>query len=244
MKKDKVVNIMMEKYQVNDEFSFEPKIEVIIPTLNEEKNIGKVIERVFMYADKVLVVDGNSTDRTIDRAKETGAEIIIQKNKGKGSALKEAFNDCEGEIVIILDGDGSMRPEEIPIFLKGLQSGADIVKGSRFIYSGGSKDITALRRFGNTVFVFLINLIWSSRYTDICYGYMAFKKDSIKKIGPLLRSKDFEVETEIIIKAKKNGLKIVEVPSLELKRLFGESKLSTFRDGFKILLTIFREIFA
>jgi len=157
--------------------------------------------------------------------------------------LKEAFKHCNSEIIIIIDGDGSMIPNEIPIFLEGLYSGADIVKGSRFIEKGGSDDITLLRRFGNSIFVFLSNYIFGSKFTDICYGYMAFKKSSIEKLIPILHSNGFEIETEIIIKAKKLGLKIIEVPSFELKRSYGKSKLKIFRDGLKILMIIIEEAF-
>lgn len=220
----------------------ESEVEVIIPTLNEEKTIGSVIERTLFYADNVLVIDGRSEDSTVEIAKEIGARIIIQNGRGKGSALKEAFDHVDSEIVVMLDGDGSMRAEEIPMFLKGIYSGADIVKGSRFIGGGGSEDLSLLRRFGNTLFVVLVNTIWGSNFTDLCYGFIAFRKDAAKKLCPILRSKGFDIETEILIKAKKMGLIIIEVPSLELKRKFGKPKLNTFRDGLKILLTILREI--
>lgn len=219
------------------------EIGAIIPTLNEEKTISSVINRTLFHADKVFIIDGRSSDNTVEMAKESASRIITQNGSGKGSALKEAFNYIDSEIVIILDGDGSMRPEEIPFFLKEIYSGADIVKGSRFIDGGGSEDISLLRRFGNTLFVILVNTIWGSSFTDLCYGFMAFRKDAIKKLRPILCSKGFEIETEILIKANKLDLKIVEVPSLELKRKFGKSKLNTFRDGFKILLVILREVF-
>ena len=221
----------------------EPKVKVIIPTLNEEKTIGSVIERTLLYADKVLVIDGRSEDDTVEIARKMGARIMIQNGRGKGAALKEAFDQVEGEIVLMLDGDGSMRPEEIPLFIKEIRSGADIVKGSRFIHGGGSEDLTLLRKSGNALFTILVNTIWKSNFTDLCYGYIAFKRDVTKKLSPTLRSKGFDIETEILIKAKKLGLIIVEVPSLELKRLYGKSNLNTFRDGLKILSTILREVF-
>lgn len=228
---------------LNDIRNIESEVEVIIPTLNEGKTIGSVIERCFLYSDKVLVIDGGSDDDTVEIAREMGALIILQNSRGKGGALKEAFEYADSEIIVMLDGDGSMRPEEIPFYLKEIYSGADIVKGSRFISGGKTEDITLFRKFGNTLFTILVNIISKSNFTDLCYGFMAFRKDAVKKLSPILRSKDFDIETEIVIKAKKLGLKIVEVPSLELKRLFGRSKLKSFRDGWKILMTIFREVF-
>ena len=219
------------------------EVGVIIPTLNEEKTIASVIERTKFYVDKILVIDGGSEDRTVEIAKEIGIDVVFQESRGKGAAMREAFDHIDSEFIVVLDADGSMRPEEIPNFLKGIYSGADIVKGSRFIYNGDSEDITFFRRFGNSLFISLINLMWGTNYTDLCYGFMAFRKDAIEKLSPILRSKGFGIETEIIIKAKKLGLRTVEVPSVELKRLFGNSKLNTFRDGLKILMTILREIF-
>ena len=219
-----------------------PKVELIIPTLNEEKTIGYVIEKSFFYVDKVLVIDGGSDDNTVKIAKEKGARIIFQNGRGKGAALKEAFDYVDSEIFIMLDGDGSMRPSEIPIFLNEIYSGADIVKGSRYISEGGSDDLSLLRKFGNTLFTILVNIIWKSNFTDLCYGFMAFKKEAAKKLSPILRSNGFSIETEIIIKAQKLDLVVAEVPSFELKRFFGKSKLKTFRDGLSILLTILREV--
>ncbi|MFX0132469.1 MAG: glycosyltransferase family 2 protein [Candidatus Hodarchaeota archaeon] len=216
-------------------------LEVIIPTLNEEKSIGSVIERTLMYTDKVLVIDGWSDDGTIEIAKKMGARIMFQNGRGKGAALKEALKYVDGDIIMIMDGDGSMKPEEIPLFLNGIYSGADIVKGSRFLGEGGSEDISLVRRFGNTLFTILVNVIWRSNFTDLCYGFMAFKKDAIKKLTPIILSKGFTIETEMIIKAKKLGLKIIEVPSFELRRIYGHSKLNSLKDGWEIFLMILRE---
>lgn len=150
-----------------------------------------------------------------------------------------------GDAVVILDADGSMRPEEIPIFMKILDDNPeiDIVKGSRFLGAGYSEDIGTLRNIGNLIFVLLVNLFWSTEYTDLCYGFGAFKTSAMEKLVPLLESNNFDIEAEIAIKAKKLGLKVVEVPSVELKREYGQSNLNTFRDGAEILLRIFKELF-
>lgn len=221
--------------------NIEPVLEIVIPTYNEEDNIRTVLEEALLYADKILVIDGRSKDKTLEIAKEMVAETIIQEGKGKGAAIIEAFERVDGDIILLMDGDGSNRAEEIPKFLGKIYSGADMVKGSRFLGKGGSEDITMLRRFGNTVFVFLINLLYRTSYTDICYGYIALTREAARKLAPVLCSNGFNIETEMVIKAKKLGLRTVEVPSLELKRLFGRSKLNTVRDGAKILFTILKE---
>ena len=156
-------------------------------------------------------------------------------------AIRQAFEKASGEIILMIDADGSMRPEEIPLFINEIYSGADVVKGSRFMDGGGSEDITLIRTIGNTFFTKLVNLIWRTNFTDLCYGYMAFKKEKIKELFPKLKSEGFSIETEIVIKSIKLGYKIVEVPSLELKRRYGLSKLNWIVDGAKILYQIFKE---
>jgi glycosyltransferase involved in cell wall biosynthesis len=220
------------------------KVDVIIPTLNEGKTIGQIIKRCYPFCDRVIVIDGGSDDNTIKIAEDMNAVVIRQNSKGKGGALREAFHFATGDIIVMLDGDGSMKPEEIPTFLKRIYSGADFVKGSRFQLKGGSTDLSVLHRFGNSLFVILVNLILKSNYTDLCYGYIALRKHTVKKLSKTLRSRGFNIEAEMVIKANKLGLRVVEVPSFELKRLYGKSKLRTFRDGTQILMTILRESFS
>jgi len=219
-------------------------VTVIIPTLNEEENIAKVIRELNqMGCRNILVIDGNSRDRTVEVTKEFGVNVISQNGRGKGAALRQAFNhDGLDNVIVMMDADGSMIPKEIPLFIKTLDSGADLVKGSRFLPYGYSEDMSLIRRIGNRFFVWLVNLFWSANYTDLCYGFGAFRKSAIEKLCPYLKSTSFEIETEVFIKAKKLGLKIVEVPSIELRRRRGKSNLHTFRDGFRILKKIVEEL--
>jgi len=220
-------------------------VTVIIPTLNEEESIAKVIRELnLMGYDDILVVDGNSGDRTVEIAKGYGANVIVQKGRGKGAALRQAFNyeNLNGDVVVMMDADGSMNPSEIPLFIEALDSGADLVKASRFLPHGYSEDMSLIRRIGNGFFLSLVNWFWSASYTDLCYGFAAFRKDVIKKLCSHLKSVNFEIETEVFIKAKKLGLKVVEVPSIESRRRHGKSNLRIFRDGFRILKTIVGEL--
>jgi glycosyltransferase involved in cell wall biosynthesis len=220
------------------------KITVIIPTLNEERNIGDVIRELqYLGLYNILIVDGNSTDHTVEIAKDLGAKVLYQDGKGKGDALRKAFNHDElADWVVMIDADGSMDPGEISNFVEQLRSGVDVVKASRFMPSGFSEDITFTRRLGNAFFVLLVNALWGANYTDLCYGFAAFRKEALRKMHPYLGSKSFEIETELFIKAKKLGLRIKEVPSVELRRKNGKSNLSTFKDGFLILKTILMEV--
>lgn len=238
--------IERESAQLNNGAPCRVRINIVIPTRNEEENIGNVIyELKALGYDDILVIDANSRDRTVEIAKELGASVILQRGIGKGAALREAFlhDFVDGDIIVMMDADGSMRAKEIPRFIKALDSGADVVKGSRFLPLGYSEDMSVLRRFGNRVLLLLVNIIWGASYTDLCYGFGAFRKNALAKLSPELSSTNFEIEAEICIKARKLNLKVKEVPSVELRRNSGKSNLSTFGDGFRILKSIVAEIF-
>ena len=222
------------------------EVTVIIPTLNEEKSIADIIwELNHLGYHNILIVDGNSSDRTVEIAKEFGVDVMVQNGRGKGDALRQAFNHdgLDGDVIVMIDADGSMNPKEIPMLIEALDSGADLAKGSRFLQYGYSEDMNLIRRIGNRFFLSLVNLFWSADYTDLCYGFGVFRKHAVKKLYPHLKSKNFEIEAEIFIKAKKLGLKVVEATSIELRRRHGKSNLNAIVDGFYILRTIFRELF-
>jgi glycosyltransferase involved in cell wall biosynthesis len=217
---------------------------VIIPALNEGQNIGDVIYRLKRAdCNDILVVDGHSKDNTVESARKLGAKVFVQNGSGKGSALRQAFeHSClNGDVVVIMDADGSMAPEELSRFTKVVENGVDVVKGSRFLPRGGSEDLTPLRRCGNRILTWVFNFLFSTDYTDLCYGYMAFKKEALTRLSACLASENFEIETEICIKSKILGLSVLEIPSVERARVYGTSNLSTLKDGFKIFLLLFKE---
>jgi hypothetical protein len=220
-----------------------PEVGILVPTMNEVKTIGNVLSEIskhMQYPSEVLVVDA-SDDETPMVAAKFGARVLRQRGNGKGSALRQAFCALDSDIIVMIDGDASMRPEEIPRFVETIISGADIAKGSRFLSYGRSEDLSFVRKVGNLLFVSLVNLIWSARYTDICYGFLAFRADALETLKPHLKSKGFQIETEICIRAKRLGMRIVEIPSVELRRRHGQSKLSGVRDSARILRTIGHE---
>jgi glycosyltransferase involved in cell wall biosynthesis len=231
-----------------DEFlEFTPlNVGIVIPTLNEEKNIHEVLSKSNEIGyNKILVIDGNSKDKTINVAAKGGAKVVLQLGLGKGDAIRQVLNNryIDVDAIVLMDADGSMDPSEIPSFIEALNSGADVVKGSRFLKGGRTYDMDGFRRFGNLMMMFAINLLWSAKYTDLCYGYAAFSKRAIEKLAPVLKSDGFEIETEIFIKAIDLGLVVKEVPSIEYARKNGNSNLHAFRDGLKIFKTILREFF-
>ncbi len=220
-----------------------PYVSVVIPTLNEGKNIGKAISGVKdvleNYRYEILVVDKHSTDKTVSVSKALGARIIYE-DKGKGFALIKGFKEAKGKIIISMDADLSHRPKELKLLISAIESGYDICMGSRFLMGGGSDDMPLFRKLGNKAFVILVNLIYKTNYTDLCYGYRSVKRGAFKKMH--LTSIGFGIETEINIKAKKAGLKIIEIPSYEKKRAYGTGKLRSLSDGYIILKTIFENM--
>jgi hypothetical protein len=220
-----------------------PEIGVVVPTLNEVNTIGNVLKEIpkhLQYSSEVLVIDA-SDDETPLVARKCGGKVVRQRGQGKGSALRQAFCALDSDIVVMMDGDGCMQAREIPRFVKAIVSGADMAKGSRFLKDGGSHDLSFTRKVGNLLFVTLVNLFWSGKYTDLCYGFLAFRREALERLKPYLTSDHFQIETEICIRANKLGLKVVEVPSVELKRSHGKSKLSGMRSSLQILQVILRE---
>ncbi|MGW5668411.1 glycosyltransferase family 2 protein [Micromonospora sp. NPDC003776] len=216
-------------------------VSVVIPTLNEEKNIAWVLERMPAIVDEVVLVDGHSSDRTVEVARAIRPDIVVltQHCRGKGDAARVAFAAATGDLIVMIDADGSMDPHEIHRFVTPLMNGYDFVKGSRFLAGGGSTDLTPLRRTGNNVLVRLTNSFFLVRFTDLCYGFVSFRRDCLPALA--LTAHGFEIETELVVHALKANLRIAEVPSNELPRRCGISNLRTFRDGQRVLRTLVRE---
>jgi glycosyltransferase involved in cell wall biosynthesis len=210
-------------------------ISVVIPAMNEERNIAWVLERIPPYVDEILLVDGHSTDDTVAVARRVcpDVRVVPQRGCGKGAAMRTGFEDAVGDYVVVLDADGSMDPAEIDYYVSALDSGYDLVKGSRELPGSGSMDLTPLRRWGNHVLVTTVNLTWGSEFTDLCYGYLGFKRERLDDLA--LTGRGFEIETEITVNAIHAGLRIAEVPTVELCRHYGSSNLNAWRDGRRIL---------
>jgi glycosyltransferase involved in cell wall biosynthesis len=219
----------------------EPRVSVIIPTLNEAQNLPHVFAKLPRHLHEVIVVDGLSTDGTLDvvRFLRPDAKIVLQQRPGKGDALRCGFEAATGDVLVMLDADGSADPAEIPAFVKALVEGADFAKGTRFRKGGGSSDITPLRRAGNRMLSGTVNVLFGTAYSDLCYGYNAFWRHCLPAMS--VDCSGFEIETLINIRIARAGLKVHEVPSFERDRIHGESNLRTFRDGGRVLRTILRE---
>lgn len=214
---------------------------MVIPARNEASNLPFVLAGLPGDLFEVILVDGHSDDNTVGVARTYRPDIrvVCQAGYGKGNALACGFAAARGDVIVTLDADGSTKPEEIPRFVAALQQGADFAKGSRFAPGGGSADITALRKCGNLALVCLVNLLFRTRYTDLCYGFNAFWTRCLPRLE--VDSDGFEVETLLNIRAARSGLKVAEVPSFERGRLHGLSNLRAWSDGLRVLRTVLSE---
>jgi glycosyltransferase involved in cell wall biosynthesis len=218
-----------------------PRVSVVIPTRNEAKNLPYVFSRLPQDIYEVILVDGHSVDETVIVARSLypAVRVLQETRRGKGSALVCGFAAARGDIVVTLDADGSADAGEIPAYVEALMQGADFAKGTRFLPGGGSSDLTRFRGLGNLALTGLVNLLFGTRYTDLCYGFNAFWADCLPQLN--VDCDGFEVETLLNIRVAKAGLRVQEVASYEERRIYGASNLSAFRDGKRVLKTILRE---
>jgi len=216
-------------------------VSAVIPAMNEAANLPHVFARIPDCVTEIILVDGNSTDDTIAVARQLRPDIRIvqQTRKGKGNALACGFAAAHGDIIVMLDADGSTDPAEIPQFIAPLLAGADFAKGSRYASGGGSADITLIRNSGNKILGGIVNVLFGTKFTDLCYGYNAFWRSCLPHMH--VTCDGFEVETLINVRVARAGLNVTEVPSYEQERIHGESNLHAIRDGRRVLTTILRE---
>ena len=232
-----------------------PRVSVVIPAKNEARNLPYVFALMPRTVHEVILVDGRSVDDTVAVARKLWPDVrIVEQNRtGKGNALACGFAAATGDIIAMVDADGSADPGEIPAFVRALLKGADFAKGTRSGEGGGSEDLSRVRRAGNRALSALFNGFYKTRYSDLCYGYNVFWRRHLPVLGldsttpppddgnPMLWGDGFEIETLIHIRVAKSGLKVTEVPSFERSRIHGLSNLNTFGDGLRVLRTILNE---
>jgi glycosyltransferase involved in cell wall biosynthesis len=228
---------------------------VVVPTLNEAKNLPYVFSRLPADVHEVIVVDGHSVDDTIAVARQLRPDVRVmqQTRRGKGNALACGFEAATGDVIAMVDADGSTDPSEIPKFVQALLGGADFAKGTRFAAGGGSSDITRLRSLGNRLLRTVVNLCHGTHYSDLCYGFNVFWQKHVPVLGLDVTSPPsprgdgrlwgdgFEIETLIHMRVAAEGLHVAEVPSFEHARIHGVSNLDAFSDGLRVLTTILVE---
>jgi glycosyltransferase involved in cell wall biosynthesis len=227
-----------------------PRVSVVIPAKNEARNLPSVLAELPAGLHEVVLVDGGSIDGTAQAARDARPDVrvIRQTRRGKGNALVCGITACTGDVIVLMDADGSADPGEIADFVAALAAGADVAKGSRFLPGGGSADITVLRRWGNAVLCAVMNRVYRTEFSDLCYGYNAFWRHCVEKLAlpetagsASVFGDGFEIETVLAAHVATARLTVAEVPSYERARLFGTSNLNTWRDGWRVLRAILRE---
>ena len=220
------------------------KLTIMIPCYNEEKGIAKVIKKIptkklqsLGYKTHVLVIDNNSKDNTSQVAKAAGAEVIFEKKQGKGYAVRTGIKHIskDTDLVVMLDGDNTYDPKEMPRLLEPLAAGfCDVVIGSRLAGKITKHSMPRFNRAGNWMFTFLVRTMYHENVTDVCTGYFAWKKDVLQKLSKHLEADGFSLEMEMITKMARMGFAIYSVPISYTHRA-GETHLRPFGDGKKIL---------
>jgi len=193
------------------------------------------------WVDQILIVDGNSTDGTIEYAKEHGYEIMIQKTKGIGNGYREALPLIKGDIIIIFSPDGNSVPEKIPEVVEKMKEGYDLLIVSRYLQGAKSYDDDFFTKIGNKIFTTTINLLFGGRYTDSLVIFRAYKKSLINDLK--IDAKHMTFEEQISIRAAQKKLKITEIPGDEPQRIGGERKIRVFKTGLTLFLEIFKNFF-
>jgi len=218
-----------------------PSVSLVIPALNEAAGLHAVLPRVPAIVDELIVVDGGSSDDTVQVVRDVAphAAVIHQSGRGKGDALKCGIAAARGDVIVTMDADGSMNPEDIDLFVRSLLAGNDFVKGSRALPGAGSDDFTRVRRIGNTALTCVGNLVFGSRYTDLTFGFNAYWRPTIQHLGAL--ADGFEFEIQAALRAASVGMRTSEVPTYEPARVGGKSKLNPVTDGLAILRIILSE---
>lgn len=216
------------------------KVSVLIPTKNEEGCIGRVLKEIPRdIVNEVVIIDGQSTDGTREEAKKflkKNDKLIRQKKIGFGDAFLEGIKLVRGEIIIMMDADGSHNPQDIKQIMNKIKDGFQFVLASRYAKGGKSYDDSLFRLIGNKLFTWMTNFVHGTNITDSLYLFTAISKKNFNELN--LKSTGFEFCTEIIVKAHKKGLKFAEIPVIERKRYAGKSKVHAFSHGLKILRMI------
>jgi glycosyltransferase involved in cell wall biosynthesis len=216
-------------------------VSLVIPTLNEADGLREILPRLPDLISELIVVDGGSTDGSCAVVAELRPDALVlgQEGRGKGNAIKDGLAIARGDIIVTMDADGSMRPEDIPRFIERLLDGHDFVKGSRELPGAGSDDFTLVRRMGNTGLTWVANRIFGTHYTDLTFGFNAYWRRALR--NPECLADGFQFEIQAAVRAGKAGLRTSEVSTHEDARVGGHSKLNAMSDGWKILKLIVGE---
>jgi glycosyltransferase involved in cell wall biosynthesis len=224
------------------------RVTVIIPALNEEATIGAVIDEIPRqalvengYDVCVLVVDGNSSDRTRQIAREKGAEVIVEPRRGKGRAMLTAFRAVDADFVFMLDADYTYPATYIPSMLELLRDGSKVVIGSRLKGKIEKGAMSRLNIVGNRLLTAIARILYGGKTSDLCTGFWGFRGELVKNLR--LSADGFDLEADLFIQVCRGRYPVAEVP-ITYRRRPTKQKLRPFRDGFRIGWKLIKDRFA
>ncbi len=218
------------------------KVTLLIFTWDEIDGMRAIMPQIKKeWYDQLIIVDGGSTDGTIEYAKEHGYYLFVQKERGAGAAFIEAMEKVTGDVVITFSPDGNSDPERIPPLIEKMKEGYDIVIVSRYLNGAKSYDDDIITAFGNRIFTGTVNLLFRARITDLLVMYRAFKTDIVKELG--LNTKTVAWGTQLLIRAVKQNLRIGEIPGDEPVRIGGVRKMHPLKNGIREISMIIKEFF-
>jgi glycosyltransferase involved in cell wall biosynthesis len=215
----------------------QPEILIILPTLNEAPTIGRVIDEIphqaleeAGYRVRLLVVDGNSSDKTREIAQEKGADVTVERRRGKGVAMVKAFSSAQADFIFMLDADYTYPAGYIPAMLKLLESHQAVI-GSRMRGRRQKGAMSRLNLVGNFLLSLIATVFYGKRISDVCSGLWGFQGRVIKSLP--LRATAFDLEAELFSQLARRGYKLAEVP-IDYRRRHSPPKLRSLRDGTRI----------
>ena len=213
------------------------KVSVVIATLKEAGCIERVIKEIPEDAvDEIVVVDAHSPDGTAEIAGKLGCRVIMQKGKGYGLGFRQGIENAAGDVVVLMDGDGSHNPGDIRKLIDKINEGYDCVFASRYTQESHSEDDTIVRSFGNWLITGMVNILFNFKTSDSLFLFTAFRKDVFSKVD--FGYDGFEFCSEFLIKIFTGNNKVCEIPSVERKRYSGRSKVRALIHGYKIIKSI------
>lgn len=221
---------------------FKMKVTLLAPTLNEIEAVRVVMPKIRKeWVDEIIIIDGGSTDGTIEYCKEMGYRIHTQAGRGYGGGMREGGQLANGDLVIEFPPDGNSIPEKIPELVDKLRSGYDFVIASRYKNGAKSYDDDFLTSKGNWMFTKLVNILFSASYSDVLVGFRGYRKAVFSKLN--MDAQGLSWSIQMPIKFAKKDFKIAEIPADEPKRIGGTRKMRPFKTGWEILKVVLREFF-
>ena len=218
------------------------KVSLVVLTRNEKEGLEKIMPRVKKeWVDEIIVVDGNSTDGTVELAEKMGLKVVQQAKMGRGNAFRLGLENANGNTLVYYSPDGNEVPEDIPKLIGKINEGHDMVIASRFSKLSKSEDATFVRLLGNKMFTVVINSLYGTKLTDALNGFRAIKTNVMKEIETT--AEHFDIEIQMSMRCIKNGYKVDEIPTVEPNRIGGVAKLNTFVDGWRCTKFLVKELF-